>query len=69
MKILSILFAVILLIGSAGMVMAGPKGPPPDAAGAPGIGRGMGSGQAAVWDQALGVAWDLVVQAALRWPT
>lgn len=44
MKILSVLFAVILLIGSAGMVMAGPKGPPPDAAGAPGTGRGMGSG-------------------------
>ena len=44
MKILSIVFAVILLIGSAGMVMAGHKGPPPDAAGAPGIGRGMGPG-------------------------
>jgi periplasmic protein CpxP/Spy len=44
MKILSIVFAVILLIGSAGTVMAGPKGPPSDAAGAPGIGRGMGQG-------------------------
>jgi Spy/CpxP family protein refolding chaperone len=44
MKILSVLFAVILLIGSAGMVMAGPKGPPPDAAGAPGTERGMGPG-------------------------
>ena len=44
MKILSIVFAVILLIGSAGMVMAGPKGTPPDAAGAQDIGRGMGRG-------------------------
>jgi len=44
MKILSIVFAVILVIGSAAMVMAGPKGPPPDAAGAQDIGRGMGRG-------------------------
>jgi len=44
MKILSIVFAVILLIGSAGMVMAGPKGTPPDAAGAQDIGHGMGRG-------------------------
>ena len=44
MKILSIVFAVILVIGSAAMVMAGPKGPPPDAGDAPGIGRGMGLG-------------------------
>ena len=44
MKILSIVFAVILVIGSAAMVMAGPKGPPPDAGGAQDIGRGMGPG-------------------------
>jgi len=44
MKILSIVFAVILVIGSAGMVMAGHKGPPPDADGAQGLGRGMGPG-------------------------
>jgi periplasmic protein CpxP/Spy len=44
MKILSVLFAVVLLLGSAGMVIAGPKGPPADATGAPGVGRGMGPG-------------------------
>jgi Spy/CpxP family protein refolding chaperone len=44
MKILSIVFAVILVIGSAAMVMAGPKGPPPDADSTQDIGRGMGTG-------------------------